>query len=137
ENTTLVTGAPLENLGAALTRNPSLVAGRWVAQGGFAGEGVMPAERQLEKFRGRRTCATWNLGGDHKSALAAIAHAGIREKRFVSKNVCHGIAWDRAWHERVRPHAEKSESLRRIFAMMDHYLTKHPDGKLLHDPFAA
>src|SRR5439155_16977180 len=41
ENTTLLTGAPLKNLGRALATGDFRV-GRWVAQGGFAGEGVVP-----------------------------------------------------------------------------------------------
>src|SRR5262249_26718693 len=47
ENTTLITGAPLKNPGAALRLGgDSFRLGRWVAQGGFAGEGVVPRERQ-------------------------------------------------------------------------------------------
>src|SRR5205085_7178627 len=44
ERTTLITGAPLKNLGAAM-RLGGFKLGRLVAQGGFAGEGVVPPER--------------------------------------------------------------------------------------------
>ena len=39
---------PLHNLGHALEL-PKFALGRWVAQGGFAGEGVVPSELQMEK----------------------------------------------------------------------------------------
>src|SRR5262245_24549984 len=74
ERTTLLTGGPLKNLGAAIRLDAGRGAfrlGRLVAQGGFAGEGVVPPERQLDKFKGLVTCPTYNLNGDPKSALAA------------------------------------------------------------------
>jgi len=74
--TTLITGAPLKNL-TVPAADPGFVLGRWVAQGGFAGEGVVPPELQLEKFKGMRTVATFNFNGAPKAALAALAHPGI------------------------------------------------------------
>ena len=50
---------------------------------------------QLEQFKGRATCPTFNLNGDPKSALAALQFPGIGSRRFVSKNVCHGVFYDR------------------------------------------
>src|SRR5437867_351136 len=52
ENTILVTGAPPKNLGAAVGSD-GFVLGQWVAQGGFAGEGVVSAEQQLPQFKGK------------------------------------------------------------------------------------
>jgi len=63
EQTTLVCGAPLKNLGAAIA-DGRLRVGQLVAQGGFAGEGVIPPGEQLPKFRGRSTCPSYNLNGD-------------------------------------------------------------------------
>ncbi len=136
EHTTLVTGAPLKNLGAAMKLDGFHV-GRWVAQGGFAGEGVVPAEQQLEKFRGRETCATFNLNGALKASKAALVHPGFGVRRFVSKNVCHGVVYDQAMHERVEPHRQASRSLDLIWQGMDAYLRKRPEGKMFHDPLAA
>lgn len=46
EDTTLITGAPLKNLGAVIALAESterdFKIGGWVAQGGFAGEGIIP-----------------------------------------------------------------------------------------------
>lgn len=124
-DTTLVTGGPLKNLGGAL-RRPGFRLGRLVVQGGFAGEGVVPCERQLKKFRGLVTCPTYNLNGDPKSALAAIASPAITTKRFVSKNVCHGVLYDAAMHRRVGAFKDRSRSLDLIWRGMDEYLPKGP-----------
>jgi inosine-uridine nucleoside N-ribohydrolase len=134
--TTLVTGGPLKNLGRALAL-PGFALGRLVVQGGFAGEGVVPPERQLEKFRGLVTCPTYNLNGDPKSALAVIASPAIAAKRFVSKNVCHGVYYDAELHAQVAPHTTRSRSLALIWQGMDVYLDADRNGKKFHDPLAA
>jgi pyrimidine-specific ribonucleoside hydrolase len=121
--TTLVTGGPLKNLGAAM-KLPGFRVGRLVVQGGFAGEGVVPAGRQLAKFRGRVTCPSYNLNGDPRSALAALAFPGIGVKRFVSKNVCHGVVYDRALHAVVGALADRSRSLGLIWQGMEVYLRR-------------
>jgi pyrimidine-specific ribonucleoside hydrolase len=133
-STTLVTGGPLKNLGGALQID-GFTLGRLVVQGGFAGEGVVPPERQLEKFRGLVTCPTFNLNGDPKSALAAIASPLIGEKRFVSKNVCHGVHYDTALHARLGA-MERSQSLDLIYRGMKQYLGD-TGSKAFHDPLAA
>lgn len=135
-DTTLVTGGPLKNLGGAL-KLEGFTLGRLFVQGGFAGEGVVPPERQLEKFRGMTTCPTYNLNGDPKAALATIASPAIREKHFVSKNVCHGVVYDRAMHERFAAVKDRSKSLALIYQGMATYLDNTPDGKAFHDPLAA
>lgn len=120
-STTLVTGGPLKNLGAAIAL-PGFNLGRLVVQGGFAGEGVVPPERQLAKFRGLVTCPTYNLNGDPKSALAVLACSAIANKRFVSKNVCHGVIYDAEMHARVAALRERSKSLDLIWRGMEVYL---------------
>lgn len=120
-STTLVTGGPLKNLGAAI-RIPGFSLGRLVVQGGFAGEGVVPLEQQLPKFRGMVTCPTYNLNGDPRSALEVLACSAIASKRFVSKNVCHGVVYDAALHARVTALRGQSPSLERIWHGMEVYL---------------
>jgi len=121
--TTLITGAPLKNLGAAM-RHSSFHVGRWVAQGGFAGEGVIPRSRQLKKFQGRVTCPTFNLNGAPKAALRALTHDGINARYFVSKNVCHGVVYDRIMHARLRHLQGQSKAMDMILHGMDIYLAK-------------
>ncbi|MEM9072293.1 MAG: nucleoside hydrolase [Myxococcota bacterium] len=123
ETTTLITGAPVHNLGAACASTDFRL-GRWVAQGGFAGHGVVPPELQLPKFAGRRTMATFNLGGAPKAALAALAHPGIRERRFVSKNVCHRVVYDETLHQQIGALVEESLALARIWQGMETYLQR-------------
>jgi inosine-uridine nucleoside N-ribohydrolase len=143
--TTLITGAPLKNLGAAMQR-PGFRLGRLVAQGGFAGAGVVPPALQLAKFRDLVTCPTYNLNGDPRSALAALEHLGIGVRRFVAKNVCHGVVYDHDLHARVVALRDVSRSHRLIAQGMAEYLRKHkrrgataddPAGKKFHDPLAA
>lgn len=139
--TTLVTGGPLKNLGVALARAQAegrdWVIGRLVAQGGFAGEGVVPEEKQLEKFKGLKMCPTWNLGGAPREAEAALAYDGILERYFVSKNVCHGVVYNRTFQRQVTPFKDKSRSLALIWEAMERYLRKKKRGKKFHDPLAA
>lgn len=135
KDTTLVTGAPLRNIGVAM--DLGFEVGRWVAQGGFAGEGVVPPERQLEKFRGMATCPTYNLNGDPKAALRALEYGGIGHRRFVSKNVCHGVVADQALVDRVGAKAETAPHLELIHRGMAACLDGRKGGKKLHDPLAA
>lgn len=138
---TLLTGGPPKNLGGALAlataTGAALTLGRWVAQGGFAGEGVVPPERQLEKFRGLATCPSFNLNGAPKVVLAALADPRIGAKRFVSKNVCHGVVYDAAMHEQFGARRGARRSIELVHEGMAHYLRERPEGKAFHDPLAA
>ena len=140
-HTTLLTGAPPKNLGAALalaaSRGAPLALGRWVAQGGFAGEGVVPPERQLPKFRGLVTCPSFNLNGAPNAVLTALAAPAIASRLFVSKNVCHGVIYDRAMHERFAAARDRRRSIELVHHGMERYLRDRPAGKALHDPLAA
>jgi len=145
DNVTLVTGGPLHNLGAALRMNGFRL-GRWVAQGGFAGEGVVPSEKQMDKFKGMEVCPTWNFCGNIPAAQAALSSTAITRKVCVSKNVCHSVNYDTAWHEalgaaatyeeRSAPKARPAVALGMMHKAMDAYLQKKPGGKKLHDPLA-
>lgn len=138
--TTLLTGAALTNLRAAInasTVERRLIVGRLVAQGGFAGEGVVPSELQLDKFKGINTAVTHNLSSDSKATLAVLGYDGISRRDFVSKNVCHRVVYDQTMHDHIAQIKQNSQSLSLIWQGMDVYLKQHPDGKMLHDPLAA
>ena len=149
-NTILVTGGPKKNLGALLKNwemwdreigvrrvaGPSW--GTWVAQGGFAGEGVVPLENQLPKFKGLVTAPTFNLNGDPKSGLAALECPYFRGgKWFVSKNVCHGVIYDQQMQEEIQALNNPHPGLELIIKGMGLYLKRKPKGKKFHDPLAA
>ncbi len=136
---TLLTGAALKNLRLLLRDHlpEGFALGRWVAQGGFAGDDVVPPEHRMAKFAGRVTCPTYNFNGDPKGARLALDHPAIGERRCVSKNVCHGVVYDAALHERVGDYRDARASLRMIHDAMTRYLRRHPEGKKFHDPLAA
>jgi pyrimidine-specific ribonucleoside hydrolase len=127
---TLLTGAPLKNF-ASLPSFP-----RWVAQGGFAGDLIVPVQYRLPKFAGKETCATFNFGGAPKIAEAMLASSNIQEKLLVGKNVCHGVAWNQTFHERVKALPKRTAGMDLVLQGMELYLQKNPDGKKLHDPLA-
>lgn len=131
ERTTLITGAPLKSLGAAM-QVEGFTVGRWVAQGGFAGEGVVPPELQLEKFKGLTTCPTFNLNGDPKAALRALDHPGVGARYLVSKNVCHKVVYDREMHEALAAVKGGRRSLEAIWRGMEVYLGQ-PGGPALNE----
>lgn len=139
--TTLLAGGPLRNLQAAIqhaaAQQRPFVLPRVVIQGGFAGEGVVPTERQLPKFRGERTAVSHNLSKHPKSALTALAYTGFQTRYLVAKNVCHRVVYDAAMHQEVGAHSGDSLALRQIWRGMELYLQELPQGKLLHDPLAA
>jgi inosine-uridine nucleoside N-ribohydrolase len=64
----------------------------------------------------------------------------IWDMETVSKNVCHGVIYDEAFHARLAPLQEGSPSLQRIWRGMEACLAKRRSstfGKKLHDPLAA
>lgn len=137
ERTTLICGGPLKNVAKAIQTGRFRL-GRLVAQGGFAGDNIVPSSKRLDKFRGRITCPTFNLGSDINAAKIVLNSSSIREKYFVSKNVCHGVIYDRNLHEILEPIHHRSQSLDEIYGVMSIYLDKQKKhGKAFHDPLAA
>jgi len=140
EDTTFITGAPLKNLGALIARGddaPDWKLGRWFAQGGFAGEGVVPPELQLSKFAGLDVVPTYNFNGAPRAALAALTDPRIGARWLVSKNVCHRVYYDPEVHRQVTAVKDQSRALQLIWKGMERYLKKKRDGKKFHDPLAA
>jgi inosine-uridine nucleoside N-ribohydrolase len=135
--TTLVTGAPLHNLRLLLANHPAVEVGRWVAQGGFAGDNIVPPHRRLPKFAGTSTQESYNFGHDANGALAALSSPRIHERLLVAKNVTHGVAWDPALQARLKERDDLTPGARLAMEAMDVYLRERPEGKLLHDPLAA
>ncbi len=130
---TFLTGGPLKNYGVY---GGLSFFKRWVGQGGFAGDNIVPEEDRLPKFAGRITCPTFNFNGDVAAAKAIFVDKRIQERLLVSKNVCHGVAWDRPFHDRVKALRRRTDGLELCLQGMDRYLRKRSEGKLLHDPLA-
>jgi len=137
-NYKIVTGAALTNIANFIKNNPVKPSiEEIVVQGGFAGDSVVPEEYRLDKFKGKETCPTFNLNGNVEAAKQVIASDSFKTKRFISKNVCHGIVYDYAMHERIKPHRHNNVGLDLMVEGMEVYLKNKPDGKAFHDPLAA
>lgn len=137
--TSIITGAALTNIADYLSLQPAstFTMNQIVVQGGFAGDSVVPEEYRLEKFKGRETCPTFNLNGNVEAAKKVIASNRFRTKRFVSKNVCHGIVYDYLMHERIKPYRYNNAGLNLLVEGMEIYLRNNSNGKAFHDPLAA
>jgi len=132
EPVTIVTGAPLSNIWAAIEHGVHIP--RIFIQGGFAGDNLMAPEDRLEKFAGKTTVATWNLGGDVKASQGVLASDLVGERHLVGKNICHGVAYTAELHERVK----QVEHLYLLAEAMTVYRDRpNPHDKMLHDPLAA
>lgn len=136
-NVHLVTGAALTNIAEAAQKSFPYFFSKWTCQGGFAGDNIVPPELRLEKFNGRITCPTFNLGGDWRAAeyLARSVSSPIPNRKFVPKNVCHGIIHSPEADELVPRGAHPGLDF--IKDGMNHYFKKHSNGKALHDVIAA
>ncbi|CAF2630056.1 unnamed protein product [Rotaria sp. Silwood2] len=137
EQTILICGGPLKNVAKAI-QTEQFKLGRLVAQGGFAGDNIVPEEKRLSKFNGRITCPTFNLAADIKAAKIVLDYNGIKEKFFVSKNVCHGVLYTKDTHKQLEKIKDKSQSLQEIYHVMSIYLKKPgKNEKAFHDPLTA
>jgi pyrimidine-specific ribonucleoside hydrolase len=108
---------------------------RLTMQGGFLGYDVHAPTVRLPQFEGRTWMPTFNLNGDRKGA-EVLLKASIPERRFVGKNVCHTLLYDRAMHATM-PAADPCNPATVLFmAGMQAYLEGH-EAKKWHDPTAA
>jgi len=135
EKTILICGGPLKNVAKAVEID-GFQLGRLVAQGGFAGDNIVPKQKRLPKFDGRITCQTFNLCADLQAAQIVLNCQNIKEKYFVSKNVCHGVVYNRQTHSQLQHIYQHSQSLTEIYRVMSIYLQKKQE-KIFHDPLAA
>lgn len=126
-----------------LVIGPVTSVGRWLQagnsveratmQGGFVPYHVHHTPcRRLPQFEGRNHVPSFNLNGDRQRAKVFI-EANIKEKRFVSKNICHGIIYSKEIHRYLKPRNRPSHLFKEA---MDLMFEKH-DYKKFHDPTAA
>lgn len=133
--TIIVTGGPLGNIKSAIESGvtiPSIF-----IQGGFAGDSVVPPEHRMEKFLGRESFPTYNLNGDVPSAKLVLSSPQVTKRHLISKNVCHGVIYDQAMHERMLAVRNPTRGFTIMRDGMAHYLLNRPAGKAFHDPLAA
>ena len=140
----LISGGPLTNVyaGEKISRanQSTQYFSEWTCQGGFVGANLVPEYLQLDKFKGKITCPTWNLGGDVEAALAMLEPSyekapNIPLRRIVSKNVCHGVFYTQETHASIPNGMHAGLDL--IKKGMEVYFKNKPQGKALHDLVAA
>lgn len=98
ENTIMFTAGPTKNFSRAVKNNNIKIAG-WYVQGGFAGVNVVPSEYILDQFKDMITCSTSNFGSYDVTNII-LNCKGIPIKYLCSKNVCHGIKYDKELHNK-------------------------------------
>jgi pyrimidine-specific ribonucleoside hydrolase len=126
---------PCTSTARYLSRPGAVVPRRVTMQGGFLGYHLHAPRVRLPQFEGKEHVPTFNLNGDRKGAEVLLA-APIPERRFVGKNVCHTLLYDRTFHAAMPP-AEADNAAQVLFmAGMDVYLREH-ESKKWHDPTAA
>lgn len=108
-------------------------------QGGFCSYDIHRPKDALDKFNGMITCPTFNLNGDVVYGKELIDYQC--PKRFVGKNVCHAVVFNKDRHEQFRRTGyDGDESVHQATNLFDlgayTYFKKHPEKKF-HDPTAA
>lgn len=106
---------------------------RATLQGGFLNYNAYRPKVILDKFEGVEACPTFNLNGDRKAGVRFIESNKILEKRFVGKNICHTVTYNKQTHEAFQV---KNRADQLFHELMTIYLTRHEEKKL-HDPTAA
>ena len=133
---TVLVGAPPKTLGAVLAGDAPPFIRRVVQQGGFAGDNLVAIP--LEKFRGRITSPSFNLGGAWQETLTLLQSASVARRVFVSKNVCHGVLWTSAMRDAILVNRQQNRrGLQLMVGALEAYSALHPTGKALHDLVAA
>ena len=121
-DTTIITGSPLKNLGEFI-KNSNMTINKWVCQGGFVSDSMIPKEcKKLDKFNGPEWCNTYNFNGAPQYALSLIETNKIKDKKFVSKNICHQMAY-------TKTHFQNDQNNDLIKNIMAIYLEKKDEKK--------
>lgn len=110
----IFSGGPPFNLVSALKEHPDLHFNLWVAQGGFAGDNLVPLEHRLAKFNGKETCVSANWMNTEAIDFL-LSTPQISKRLVISKNVCHGISYDKNFHTQVQKVPKKSLGLELIY----------------------
>jgi len=130
----IISGAPMKCMEQFFRNNPNAEVDLWVAQGGFAGDNIVPPEHRLKKFQGMTECPTFNFGGC-RGTMGLLENSNIKKKILVSKNVCHGVIFNQSVLGLYSP--GENIGLNFIYRGMQKYLAKKASGKKFHDPLAC
>ena len=108
---------------------------RATMQGGFLSYNYYKPNIFVERFLGKLTCPSFNMNGN-KEGIIRFINASIPERRFVGKNVCHTLVYDKGVHQKVINSATKNDAQALFKKSMTMFVAIYGDKKF-HDPFAA
>ena len=128
----LLSIGPVSNVMAFLNESDHVFK-KATMQGGFLPYYLSRPIKTLEKFEGKSHFQSFNLNGDVVAGLEYASTDQILERRFVGKNICHTVLYDKNIHKTVVP---KDEVSNLFYSGMSIYLSGH-DSKKYHDPAAA
>ncbi len=72
-----------------------------------------------------------------QTAFKLLHNPNIGTRILVSKNVCHGMIYDHAFHAEMLALAGRNDAWDLLLKGMALYLERHSSGKKFHDPLAA
>jgi inosine-uridine nucleoside N-ribohydrolase len=125
---------PMQSVSGYLADGQAPLPRRATMQGGFVGYHLYAPPVRLDKFEGLETVGTFNLNGDVKGSQLYLSKDIPR--RFVGKNVCHTMVYDRDVLQRHLAFAPRTRAMELFLEGMKMYLEGHPE-KMFHDPTAA
>ena len=111
----------------------------WFTQGGFAGCNVVPDDLILDKFKGIKEVASWNLSGAEKEVKFMLKTLTC-PITFISKNVCHGVVYDEDLDSYLSKYEDSNKFVKIIRKIMgEKYLHTQYDKpkKMIHDLLAV
>jgi inosine-uridine nucleoside N-ribohydrolase len=123
---------PCTNTGRFLAFEPIKVA-RATMQGGFAPYSIYQPKVRLPQFEEKLAIGTFNLNGSGKQAEAFL-NGNITDRRFVGKNICHTVEFNRNMFQGMAKPTCRAAELFMEGATL--YFQKH-SSKKFHDPTAA
>jgi inosine-uridine nucleoside N-ribohydrolase len=133
EHLTYLTLGPPVALGRALMKDDKIILGTWVAQGGFAGVGVMEEDQVMDKFKNLVQCHTTNFNLAPKEALIALESPNVLKRYLVGKHICHGIIYDKEFHERLGKHDSQFAKLFHKIMSKIYFNGGKQKNKKIHD----
>lgn len=132
EDTTLLTGAPLTNISKYLQAYPCNTITRTITQGGYLGN-IIPEERVLDKFKGRKAIRTYNLTQDTDAFTVVNSSPQIQDLTYITKDLCHGFLYTKEIHDQINFKNDSISAL--LFKALNYYVQKGVP-KAMHDPLA-
>lgn len=109
---------------------------RTTFQGGFVPYSHHRPVLTLDKFEGKETCATFNLGGTKPKVVSDLLMSDGMH-RWVGKNVCHTVVYTPEVHAKFCPREQPMTEATRLHKLFVEKYIEEKGAKAFHDPLAA